>query len=210
MGKSKKKRSVLNVEKAKEELLNSMEKNCETAIRNEKTKEEIVVEEAKQNDKGFNGETKLSKETDTLHSMLTNSCADNNVKKCPQGIDEGCSAFFNRVAISLDEENQEYFPPRKTDSKESDWKIEGTSPAKIQERNVDENDSESNLTEICDETKDINASKVMDNPSVVVHDVETTEQDFLKMHGAESIQHTQVSEAQISEKLNMKTANPDF
>ncbi|CAG9540708.1 unnamed protein product [Cercopithifilaria johnstoni] len=233
--KSRKKKSILNGKKGKEEL-NSEGSKCSTAVQNsQKATEEITEAEAKQNDNEFSDETKLSNEAEVLHFVLTNSYADNDDQTCLQEIEEAeihhqekCSSpsFPNCVAISSDENDK-----GKRDLVGNNWMIEGTS----QERNVNENNSKSNLIEIHDEMKSIKASETANSSetetidfeksnssdvrdettsniaeSLVTDDLRTTDQNTPKIHNVENIQYTKVSETQIPEILSVEIPKVDF
>lgn len=226
MGKSRKKKSISNVAKEKEDL-NSLGNNCKISVQNDQIKGEI-----KQSGNEIKDEIKLSEEDDSLHSALTKDYVNNDNQKCLQQTEEAKLsqelAFPNHVAISSDEKDTRNFPHGKKDSEGNNWKIEETSSEKIQEENVDENNSRSNLIEIFDEVKDIKAFEIVNStetgttdreksnssdvhdestPNVpepsVIHDLQATDQDPLKMYGMESVQCTR------SEMLNIEIPKPD-
>uniref|UniRef100_A0A0R3S4V6 PHD finger protein 10 n=1 Tax=Elaeophora elaphi TaxID=1147741 RepID=A0A0R3S4V6_9BILA len=246
-GKSEKKKSVSNVQETKVEVeLRSEENNCRAAVQNvQKATKEITKVGAKQIDNEFNDETELSNETDVFfHPLLTNNHADSNDQLCLQGNEEtklhhqedtSCLSIPSFVSISSDEDYEGNFPLGKKDSIGNDWMIEETSPEKIQERNINENNSKSNLIELRDEAKDIKALEIMNSPetetinirksdssnvheksrSNVADNSRATDQNTPKIQSMENIQCTQVSEAQMSEMLNVEmpesgnSNNPD-
>lgn len=222
MGKSRKKKSISNVAKEKEDL-NSLGNNCKISVQNDQIKGET-----KQSGNEIKDEIKLSEEADSLHSALTKDYVDNDNQKCLQQTEEAKLsqelASPNHVAMSSDEKDTRNFPHGKKDSEGNNWKIEETSSEKIQE----ENNSKSNLIEIFDEVKDIKAFEIVNSteteatdreksnssdvhdestPNVpkpsVIHDLQATDQDPLKMYGMESVQCTR------SEMLNIEIPKPN-
>uniref|UniRef100_A0A8R1Y325 Uncharacterized protein n=1 Tax=Onchocerca volvulus TaxID=6282 RepID=A0A8R1Y325_ONCVO len=229
--KNKKKNSISNVGKEKGNL-NSNENNNRISDRNHETIEGIIEAEAKQDGNEIKNDNKLSEESDAMHSVLTNNYADNNDdKKCLIAERETekaklhqekdfCPEILNGIVEN--EEDEGNVSQEKKNSKESNGNIAENSPEKIQETNLDNNNSELNSIKINDEVKDDKVAKVVNNPeteerdfgrsnlsdvhdipeSSISHDVQATDQNLLE--------YGQISETQISGMLNIQALKPDF
>ncbi|KAM3724825.1 Protein diaphanous [Dirofilaria immitis] len=168
-----------------------------------------------------------------MHSTLTKNHIDNNVdEKCleiEQEIDEAKLHQENDSYLKIsnctvsNKEDNENASQEKKDWKENNWNIEGNSSGMIQETNLDENDSELSLIQICDEAKDIKASEIVNSPVIevetadleksdssdvndasekpIIHNMKITERNLLEMHGAENCS---------PEVVNIQTSKSDF
>ncbi|VDO49272.1 unnamed protein product, partial [Onchocerca flexuosa] len=225
--KNRKKNSVSNVRKEKENV-NSKGNYSRIGNRNQNATGGNIEVEAKQDGNEMKDETKLSEEFDAMHSVLTNNYADDNDDKKCLVIEEtklhqekdSCSEISNDI-VENDEDGGNFSQERRN-SKGSNQNIEENSPEKIQETNLDKNNSELNLNKMYDEAKDDKASEIKNSAgseekdfeknnlsdaheiseSPISHDVQAAEQN--------SMEYAQISEAQISELPNTQVLKPDF